>query len=85
MVWGDWELARLENKNNQPEFRMQKSFGKHASLNVIAANEDAENFESSDNKRMSVGFEYHLKSEDSLKLKVTKDEEFVGVERKMKF
>jgi hypothetical protein len=86
VVMGDWEFRRPMNENQRPEFLMQRSFGKNAQFHVKKFNEtDEEKLDSPETNEMELGFEYRLKSKNSLKFKMREDERFVGVERKMNF
>jgi hypothetical protein len=84
VVWGDWALTRHTPENEQADFLMQRSFGKHAKLEFRRFGEEV-GYDPAEPKQMEVGFEYHLKSKDSLKVGLRDDEKFVGVEHKMSF
>ncbi len=87
VVWGDWELSRQEDSNEQPEFTMQRSLGENARVHFRKFTEDDEQrfVKQEDPAEVEVGFEYRLRSKDSLKLELRDNEEFVKVERKMTF
>ncbi len=85
VVWGDWEFSRPRNSKDQPEFLMQRNLGENAKLHFRKMSYDSENPDPSQKREMEVGFEYRLKSKDFLKLELRDDEEFIGVERKLKF
>lgn len=85
VVWGDWELSRQKGDNDRPEFMMQRNLGSKADVYVTKFTANEKPIESRESKDMEVGFEYHLRAKDSLKVELRNDEEFVGVERKMKF
>ena len=88
VVWGDWEFSRPRDLKDQPEFVMQRSLGDETRLHFRKFSEEGPELDASNsqrNQQMEVGFEYRLKSKDSLKLELRLDEEFVGVERKVKF
>lgn len=85
VIWGDWEISRPLGLNEQPEFLMQRLLGNRAKVSFKKSNEDERELQTTDSKPMEVGFEYRLKAEDSLKFNVKDDEEFVGVEHKMRF
>jgi len=85
VVWGDWELSRQKGNNDRSEFVMQRNLGENANVHFTKFSEGDKPLESRDSKKMEVGFEYRLRAKDSLKLELRDDEEFIGVERKMKF
>ena len=85
VVWGDWELSRPKDIKDNPEFLMQRNLSDKATVHFKKFYEDSSAQDRSNEKQMEVGFEYRLRSKDSLKLELREDEEFVGVERKMKF
>jgi len=88
VVWGDWEFSRPRDIKDQPEFLMQRVFGENTRLHLRKFNEYNEDWDTSqtDNDKVEVGLEYKLRSKDSLKLELKDNsEEFVGIERKMKF
>lgn len=86
VVWGDWEFSRPRDINDQPEFLMQRSLSSQSRVHFRKWNDESEeSFDPSKAQPMEVGFEYRLRSKDSLKLELRDNEEFVGVERKMKF
>lgn len=86
VLLGDWEFRRPTDENQRPEFLMQRSFGKHAQLHVRKFNEaDEEKLDSPETNDIELGFEYRLKSKNSLKFEMREDERFVGVERKVNF
>ncbi len=86
VVLGDWELRRPTDERQRPEFTMQRSFGKYAQMHIKKYNEtDEEKLDSPETNDVEVGFEYRLKSKDSVKFEMREDERFVGVERKMSF
>ena len=85
VVWGDWELSRSKDIKDNPEFLMQRNLSDNATVHFKKFYEDSGVQDRSNEKQMEVGFEYRLRSKDSLKLEVRGEEEFVGVERKMKF
>ena len=74
----------VEDSPDDEEILMQKSFGDKASLNFRKF-KDEEVISSDEPHDMQVGFEYRLRSKDSLKMEFRDQEQFVGVERKMKF
>lgn len=86
VVWGDWELSRPSDRDAPQELLMQRSLGDRAKLQVKKLYSD-ESLENQDEfgRQLQVGFEYQLLPKDSLKFEVRDDEEFVGVERKLKF
>ncbi len=85
VVWGDWEFSRPKDARDQSEFLMQRILGDKARVHLREYNDRNEAFDSIDSKRVEVGFEYRLRAKDSLKLELREDEEFVGIERKLKF
>ncbi len=90
VVWGDWELTRSKGKGDRSDLLMQRSFGDNARLQLRRTNvEDdvprADGLRSDERRGVGVGFEYRLQSRDALKFEVREGEEFVGVERKLKF
>ena len=85
VVWGDWELSRQKDERDQPEFIMQRSFGDKTNVHFTKFSTDEKPVEPRESKNMEVGFEYRLRAKDSLKFELRDDEEFVGIERKMKF
>jgi len=85
VVWGDWELSRSKDIKDNPEFLMQRNLSDNATVHFKKFYEDSSTQDRSNEKQMELGFEYRLRSKDSLKLELRDDEEFVGVERKMKF
>lgn len=85
VVWGDWELSRQTDSESRPEFMMQRNLGDKANVYVTKFSTKDKPIESNETKDMEVGFEYHLRAKDSLKVELRDNEEFVGVERKMKF
>ncbi len=88
VVWGDWDLSRPKDSNDLSEFMMQRVLGDNASVHFRSYNQDKEkplNLGSVEPAPMEVGFEYRLRPKDSLKVELREDEEFVGVERKVKF
>lgn len=87
VAWGDWEFKRPLDENQKPEFTVERMMGKHARLLVRKLNEpeNEQNFDPSVTDPVEVGFEYRLRSKDSLKFQMREDEKFVGVERKMSF
>ncbi len=85
VVWGDWELSRQKDSSDRPEFMMQRNFGDKTNVHFTKFSTDNKPAETRDSKNMEVGFEYRLRAKDSLKFELRDDEEFVGVERKMKF
>jgi len=89
VVWGDWELSRAVRDGERSDLLMQRSLGDNARVQFRRTNEEREvpryEDEDLDAPGMSVGFEYRLQSKSALKLEFREDEEFVGVERKMKF
>ncbi len=86
VVWGDWEFSRPTDDEARPEFLMQRLFGEHARVHFKKMNEDPEEFQDRRSQDMEVGFEYKLRSENSLKLEYRDDQEVVGViERKSRF
>ncbi|OIO38481.1 MAG: hypothetical protein AUJ72_02530 [Candidatus Omnitrophica bacterium CG1_02_46_14] len=85
VVWGDWELSRQKDAQDQPEFMMQRNFGKNTNIHFTKYSIQDKPAEPRENKNMEVGFEYRLRAKDFLKLELRDDEEFVGVERKLKF
>ena len=87
VVLGNWELRRPDEQDENQEFTLQRSFGKHASLQVKKANAaDEAKLDSPEKDDMQVGFEYRLKSKDTLKFETRgEDDRFVGVEHKMSF
>ena len=85
VVWGDWELSRQKDGKDGSEFVMQRNLGSKANVHFSKFNKDDKPMESRETTEVEVGFEYHLRGKDSLKFELRDDEEFVGVERKMKF
>jgi hypothetical protein len=87
VAWGDWEFKRPLDQNQKPEFTVERVVGKHARLLVRKLNEpeDEQNFDPSVTDPVEIGFEYRLRSKDSVKFQMREDEKFVGVERKMSF
>ncbi len=85
VVMGDWEFSRPRDSKDQPEFLMQRSLGEKASVHFRKFNDQEETLDSFETRDMEVGFEYRLRAKDFLKLEFREDEEFVGVERKMRF
>ena len=86
VVWGDWAFTRPESVNEEPDYLMQRGLGGHAFVNLRRSNEMETHLEKQDTTTpVGVGFEYRIKSKNSLKFEVKEDERFVGVERKMKF
>ena len=91
VAMGDWEFSRPLDENEGAEFLVERALGKHARVQFRKFNEPEEKkldltAEDEDPTReMEVGFEYRLRSEDSLQYRVREDEQFVGVERKMSF
>lgn len=89
-VWQGWEISRPQSVwkggvNPEYDFLMQRPVGEEGKLLLKRLKPDADVPERSQEPRMEVGFEYHLESKDLLKLELREDEEFVGVERKVKF
>ena len=85
---GNWEFKRPVDDNQLPEFLVERTLGKYARLYFRKYNEsDDIKIESEDEnkKQVEVGFEYRLRSKDSLQYKVREDEQFVGIERKLSF
>jgi hypothetical protein len=85
---GGWEFRRPVDENQLPEFLVARTMGKYARLYFRKYNEPEETkIETSeeDKKQVEVGFEYHLRSKDSVQYKVREDEQFVGIERKLSF
>ena len=85
VVWGDWELSRQKDSSDRPEFMMQRSFGDKTNVHFTKFSTEDKPAESRDSKTMEAGFEYRLRDKDSLKFELRDNEEFVGVERKVKF
>ncbi len=88
VVWGDWGLSRPKDSNDLSEFMMERVLGDNASIHFRKYNEDKEkpiNLGTVEPAPMEVGFEYQLEAKDSLKVELRENEEFVGIERKMKF
>lgn len=92
VVWGDWRLSRRKNETNeQSDLLMQRELGGNALVNFKRTNDerpmpDAPGMNPDRDKQLEVGLEYRLKAKDSLKLSLRDTgEEFVGVERKLKF
>lgn len=85
VVWGDWELSRQKDDQDRPEFMMQRNFGDKANVHFTKFTSNDKPIESRQSSELEVGFEYRLRAKDSLKFEFRDDEEFVGVERKMKF
>lgn len=89
-VLGDWQFSRPRDKNDQPEFLLQKAFGDQAKVHLRKFNEEDKiivDHDPNDEKPtdLEVGFEYRLRTKDSLKFHVKNDEEFMGIERKVSF
>jgi hypothetical protein len=89
VVWGDWEISRTPNDGEQSDFLMERAFGDNARVHFKRSNAEQEVPAATGQRReenqMEVGFEYRLKSKDSVKFSLREGEEFVGVERKLKF
>lgn len=85
LVWGEWEFSRPLDENQKPELLAERLLGSRSRAYVKASNEDEQEMKMTDSKPIEAGFEYRLRSKDSLKFNVKDDEEFVGVEHKMKF
>ena len=88
VAMGDWEFKRPVDENQLPEFLVERTLGKYARLQFRKYNEPDEakiETDSEDKQRVEVGFEYRLRSKDSLQYKVREDEQFVGIERKLSF
>ena len=85
VVWGDWEFSRSKDANESSGLLMERSLGDNTKVHFTKFYEGFADQERTNEKQMEVGFEYRLRSKDSLKLELRDDEEFVGVERKMKF
>ena len=83
-----WEFKRPVGEDQLPEFLVERTMGKYARLYFRKYNEpEAAKIESDeeDKRQVEVGFEYRLRSKDSLQYKVREDEQFFGVERKLSF
>ncbi len=91
VVWGDWELSRTESRNERSsDFLMQRSLGERARVHFKKFNDEEDypirrDATGNEPRQMEVGFEYRLRSKDSVKLEVRDGDELVVVERKMKF
>lgn len=88
VAMGDWEFKRPVDENQLPEFLVERTLGKYARLQFRKYNEpEGANIEADtqDKQQVEVGFEYRLRSKDSLQYKVREDEQFVGIERKLSF
>lgn len=88
VVWSGWELSRTVDDNDLSEFMMQRLFGDNASVHFRKYNEDPEkpvDMGEVDPTPLEFGFEYKLRSKDSVKVEVRDGEEFVGVEHKVIF
>lgn len=91
VVWGDWELSRAESRDERSsDFLMQRSLGERARVHFRKYNEEQQypnrrDSTGNDPRQMEVGFEYRLRSQDSLKLELRDGDEVVVVERKLKF
>lgn len=89
VVWGSWEISRPIDRNEQPEFLLERLLGPGARMRVRKFNEEERLPEympdDSRPRDVEVGFEYRLKSKDSLKLQFKDDEEILGIERKLTF
>lgn len=84
VVWGNWEFRRPADIRENPEFLMERSLGEKAKLQFRRFNVEEEVVEP-DAEKMEVGFEFRLRSKDSVKLGLREEERFVGVERKLQF
>ncbi len=84
VVWGDWEFRRPRDIKDNPEFLLQRTLGDRARLNFRDYKRD-EMMRTEDSDKVEVGLEYRLAEKNSLKLQLREDEQFVGVERKVKF
>ncbi len=85
VLWGDWSLSRSKDIKDNPEFLMQRNLSDNAAVHFKKFYEGSDTQDRASDQRVEVGFEYRLRSKDLLKLELREDEEFVGVERKMKF
>jgi len=91
VVWGDWELSREESRNERSsDLVMERSLGEHARVHFRRYNDEEEypnrrDSTSNEPRQMEVGFEYQLRSKDSVKVEMRDGDEVVLVERKVKF
>jgi hypothetical protein len=87
VVWGDWELSRQNDTNDQSEFTMQRSLGENTRVHVrkFSGEDEQKYIDQEDPADVEVGFEYRLRSKDSLKLEVRDNEELAKIERKLTF
>jgi len=84
VVWGDWEFRRPRGVNEPAEFLMQRSLSDKAFISLKKSS-DLDRPEADPVNPVGVGFEYRLRSKDTLKFELREEERFVGVERKLKF
>jgi len=87
VVWGDWEFSRPKAADEGSDSLAHKGFVDQSGVSLGRFGEQDRGVGplDSDKEKMEVGFEYRLRSKDSLKVKVREDEEFIGVERKLRF
>ncbi len=91
VTFGDWGFRRPFDENQNPEFLMERSLGKHGAVQFRKYNETEperkvlEPVGEAEKQDVEVGFHYKLRGDDTIKYTVREDEQFVGVERKMSF
>ncbi len=86
VAMGDWQFSRPKDINDKPEFLMERILDDNTSIHFRKFNEIRQPYDASESQKMEVGLDVQLlNSKDFLKLGLREDEEFVGVERKVRF
>jgi hypothetical protein len=85
VTWGDWDFTRSEDIQTRPEFLMERLVGDRTRLHVKRLHEDGGILDYEDSRQTEVGVAYQIRAKDFLRLELREDEEFLGVERRLRF
>ncbi|MEI8345105.1 MAG: hypothetical protein WCG06_03430 [Candidatus Omnitrophota bacterium] len=86
VVWGDWQFKRPRADLDDSEFLVQRLLGDDAKVQFREFKEQfGPDWTVPEEQKTEIGFEYRLLSKNALKVGVSQDERYVGIERKMRF
>ncbi|MGH7198239.1 MAG: hypothetical protein ACREH5_05825 [Candidatus Omnitrophota bacterium] len=85
VTWGDWDFTRSTDMKAQPEFLMERSLGDRTRVHLKRMHEDQGVLGDEYSRQTEVGLAYQIRAKDYLRFELREDEEFFGVERKLRF
>ncbi len=83
--WGDWDFTRSTDTRSNPEFLLERVLGDRTRLHLKRTHEDQGVMGDEDSRQTEVGVAYQFRAKDFLRLEFREDEEYFGVERKLRF